>query len=145
MQAMVVPKDVRGVLFLCVANSARSQLAEGLARARLPASVKVLSAGSSPGSVHPLALAALAEVGIDASAQRSKSVQTIAAQEVDLVVTLCQEEVCPLWVGPGRRLHWPMPDPASEGTPGAQMRRFREVRDAIRAKVEALAQALDKA
>ena len=87
----------RAVLFLCVANSARSQIAEGLARRLAPRGTSVYSAGSEPGTINPLAVRALAEVGVDASAQQSKGLDAIPLDEIDLVVTLCAEEVCPLF------------------------------------------------
>lgn len=129
------------ILFLCVANSARSQMAEGLARARFGAAVRVQSAGSSPTRVHPLAIAALAELGIDIAEQRSKSVATIDAASIDLVVTLCAEEQCPLIYTQARRLHWPLPDPAagSEGPASAELEAFRRVRNVLRERLEQLA------
>ncbi len=81
------------ILFLCVANSARSQMAEGIARELAPSGVKVSSAGSAPSQVNPLAIKALAEIGIDISGQYSKSVADIPPEDVDVVVTLCSEEV----------------------------------------------------
>jgi arsenate reductase (thioredoxin) len=102
------------ILFLCVANSARSQMAEGLARHMLGPDVTVLSAGSAPSSVNPHAVEAMAELGIDISGQHSKSVEEIDVKALDLVVTLCAEEVCPVLPGWVRRLHWPIPDPASK-------------------------------
>ncbi len=120
------------LLFLCVANSARSQMAEGLARARLGARVRVTSAGSSPTSVHPLAIAALDEIGIDIRGQRSTSVEAVDPASVDVAVTLCAEEVCPAFPGSVRRLHWPMPDPArATGSDADRLERFRSVRDDI--------------
>ena len=98
---------VPGVLFLCVANSARSQLAEGLARARFGDRMRVQSAGSTPTRVHPMAIATMAEISIDISAQTSKLVDKIDPGGIDLVVTLCAEEVCPAFLRPVRRLHWP--------------------------------------
>ncbi len=129
---------MKRILFLCVANSARSQMAEGLARALLP-DVEVLSAGSQPTRVNPYAIEALAELGIDISAHRAKSVDEIAPANIDLVITLCAEEVCPVLPGHVRRLHWPIPDPASTDpslTPADMRRRFRTARDEIRAKVQ---------
>ncbi len=132
------------VLFLCVANSARSQMAEGLARAlfrRLGAHVRVQSAGSAPSRVNPLAVEAMAEVGVDLSGHRSKSVDTIDPAGVDLVVTLCAEEVCPVFLSRARRLHWPLPDPdrAHEDLTHAQrLHHFRVTRDALQARLEAL-------
>jgi len=122
------------ILFMCVANSARSQMAEGLAR-NLLSNVKVMSAGSQPSKVNPYAIEALSEQGIDISGQRSKSVEEIDPNQVDLVVTLCAEEVCPVFPGRVRRLHWPIPDPASNDpalTPEELRTRFRTARDQIR-------------
>jgi arsenate reductase len=128
----------RTVLFLCVANCARSQMAEGLARALAPAGFRVLSAGSAPRALHPLAAATLAEDGTDVTAQRAKSVSEIPIETVDTVVTLCAEEVCPVVPGGVRRLHWPLPDPASAGETDA------ERRAAFRATRERLAQLLPR-
>lgn len=123
---------MRGLLFLCVANSSRSQMAEGLARARFGERVRVASAGSSPATVNPLAIAALDEAGIDISGHRSKSVDGIDPESVDLVVTLCAEEVCPAFLGTARRLHWPLPDPAgAAGSEAERLDGFRSVRDEI--------------
>lgn len=130
------------VLFLCVANSARSQMAEGLARRLFGGAVRVQSAGSEPSRVNPYAIRALAEVGIDASAQRSKSVSTIDPRSVDLVITLCAEESCPVFLGPAPRLDWSMPDPDRKGedlSDEERMRHFREARDLIQARLEGLA------
>ena len=128
-----------GLLFLCVANSARSQMAEGLARARFGGRARVASAGSAPAAVHPLAAAALDEVGIDAGGQRSKSVDAIAPGSVDVVVTLCAEEVCPAFPAAVRRLHWPLPDPAgAAGSDAERLDRFRAVRDEIARRLPAL-------
>ena len=127
------------LLFLCVRNSARSQLAEALARAAFGERVVVESAGSEPSQVHPLTLEVLAEVGIDARAQRSKSVDEIDRSRVDTVITLCAEEVCPVFLGSVRRLHWPIPDPAV-GPREEQLERFRAARDEIRARVALLSE-----
>ena len=124
-----------GILFLCVANSARSQLAEGLARHRFGDRARIQSAGSQPSRVNPLAVEALRVVGIDASGHTSKSADAIDRATVDVVVTLCAEEVCPVFLGSARRLHWPIPDPAG---PEASIERFRTARDTIAAKLEEL-------
>lgn len=126
------------ILFLCVANSARSQMAEGLARAMLPASVEVASAGSAPSVVNPLAVQAMAEAGIDISGHRSKSVDTVAPNAADLIVTLCADEVCPYVPGHVKRLHWPIPDPAA-----GDIASFHTARDAIRARIAILARLID--
>ena len=125
------------ILFLCVANSARSQMAEGLARQLLGPDVEIRSAGSSPSRVNPLAIEALAEVGIDIAHHRSKSVDAIDAAGVDLVITLCADEVCPVFLGRAKRLHWPLPDPAT-ASPELAPQRFREVRDELRKRILAL-------
>ncbi len=120
------------VLFLCVANSARSQMAEGLARSLAPDGIHVLSAGSKPTSVRPEAIAVLAELGIDISRHRSKSVAEIPPEQVTHVVTLCAEEECPLFLGTAKRLHWPLPDPASTlGADEERLASFRSVRDEL--------------
>lgn len=127
-----------GLLFLCVANSARSQMAEGIARALLGDRLLVQSAGSRPSHVNPLASRALAEIGIDASTQRSKSVAEIDPASVGTVITLCAEEVCPVFRGGARRLHWPLPDPAGHEEPeAAALDRFRAVRDELRQRISA--------
>lgn len=130
-----------GIVFLCVANSARSQMAEGLARS-LFRDVRIESAGSQPSQVNPYAIEVMAELGIDLSHQASKSVAAIDPEAVDLVVTLCAEEVCPVILGAHRRLHWPIPDPASPEprSRDEMLARFRAARDAIRSKLEALAE-----
>lgn len=126
-----------GLLFLCVANSARSQMAEGLARTMVPPGVAVYSAGSAPSQVNPFAVRAMAELGIDISSHRSKSVDTIDSATIATVITLCAEEVCPVFLGPAERLHWPMPDPAAAtGTDEDRLDAFRRVRDRIREQLE---------
>lgn len=121
----------RHVLFLCVANSARSQMAHGIARSLAPADVKVSSAGSEPTSVRPQAIAVLAEIGIDIAHHRSRGMDEVE-RPVDAVVTLCAEEVCPAWLGPALRLHWGLPDPAAvEGTEEEKLQAFRGVRDEL--------------
>jgi arsenate reductase len=125
----------RGVLFLCVANSARSQMAEGIARRLADDRLLVQSAGSAPSRVHPLATQALAEIGIDNSGQRSKSVDEIEREAVDTVITLCAEEVCPVYLGTARRLHWPLPDPAGQAGDADGIERFRTVRDELRRRI----------
>lgn len=114
------------IVFLCVANSARSQMAEGLARALAPEGYRFLSAGSNPGALNPLAVRALAETGIDISHHRAKGLDDVPLAEADVVVTLCAEEVCPVVPGGVRRLHWPLPDPAPD------LAAFRRVRDELR-------------
>lgn len=131
-----------GILFLCVANSARSQMAEGLARARLGDRAVIQSAGSQPSRVNPYAVEVMGELGIDLETHASKSVDTIDPNTVDLVITLCAEEVCPAFLGTVRRLHWPIPDPATSDPAVSRdelLHRFRTARDTIRAMLEDLA------
>ena len=139
-------QTVKRILFLCVANSARSQMAEGLARHILGARADVISAGSQPSTVNPCAVEAMAEIGIDISGHKSKSIDGIDASGLDLVVTLCAEEVCPVLPGRVRRLHWPIADPASKDkslTPEDFRTRFRTARDQIKARIEVLSGLLD--
>jgi arsenate reductase len=128
----------RHVLFLCVANSARSQIAEGIARALAPEGVRISSAGSSPGAVRPEAVAVLAEIGTDISAQRAKGLDEIERESVDAVITLCAEEVCPLWLGRAAKVHWALPDQASVDESGARLEAFRRTRDELRRRIELL-------
>ena len=125
----------RTIVFLCVANSARSQLAEGLARRIAPAGTIVLSAGSNPWRVHPMAVRVLGEVGIDISGARSKGMDEIHLERADLVVTLCAEEVCPVVPAGVRRLHWPLKDPAEAWGEEEMLLRFRETRDLLAVKL----------
>jgi len=130
---------VKTILFLCVANSARSQLAEGLAKQLFGDRAQVESAGSAPsGSVHPGAIAALKEKGLDISLHRSKGVEDLAPgflASLDLIVTLCAEESCPNLPAKARRLHWPIPDPAGAAESTAA---FRAARDEIERRLLAL-------
>ena len=128
------------ILFLCVANSARSQMAEGLARSLYGSRAVVASAGSKPSRVNAYAIEVMRELGLDLGSHRSKSVEDVDAKDVDVVITLCAEEVCPVFLGSVRRLHWPIPDPASDDASlgrDEMLRRFRTARDAIREKLEA--------
>ena len=137
---------MKTILFLCVANSARSQMAEGLAQQMFGTDITVLSAGSEPSTVNPYAVEAMAELGIDIAGQRSKSVDDIDVGTVDLVVTLCAEEVCPVLPGKVRRLHWPIADPASKDSaipPEELRRRIRTARDQIKGRIDVLKSLLD--
>ncbi len=129
------------ILFLCVANSARSQMAEGLARQILGQKAEVISAGSHPTTVNPYAVEAMAEIGIDISQHASKSVESLDLSGLDFIVTLCAEEVCPVVPAEVRRLHWPIADPASNDpalSPQDLRARFRAGRDQIKSNIEAL-------
>jgi arsenate reductase (thioredoxin) len=138
---MIGNRAVKSILFLCVANSARSQMAEGLARQMFGTGVRIQSAGSSPLQLNPLAVAVMAEVGIDISGQRAKSIETIDSGTVDTLITLCAEAVCPVFPADVRRLHWPIADPAG-GDPGLtqeqRLERFRVARDQIRQRLAVL-------
>ena len=119
----------RHVLFLCTGNSCRSQMAEAIVNARLGERWQAFSAGTRlAGFVHPKALAALEEIGIQ-HAGRSKSMDEFRGQDFDLVVTVCDSaaEECPVWLGKGKRLHHSFPDPAKTD----DMNDFRKVRDAM--------------
>ncbi|MCM2270776.1 MAG: arsenate reductase ArsC [Thermoanaerobaculia bacterium] len=111
-------------------------MAEAIARHLAGDRLRIQSAGSAPSRVNPLAVQALAEIGIDASDQRSKSVDEIDRGAVDTVITLCAEEVCPVYLGSARRLHWPLPDPAGHTeSEAASLDRFRAVRDELRRRI----------
>jgi arsenate reductase (thioredoxin) len=124
------------VLFLCTGNSCRSQMAEGLVNHYLSESWQAVSAGTEPsGYVHPLAVAAMGELGIDISAGRSKNADEFRALPLDVVITVCDDaaENCPLWLGQGQVVHHAFYDPAkAEGSHEERMVVFRQVRDEIK-------------
>ncbi len=130
------------ILFMCVANSARSQLAEGLGRKFLGADTVVQSAGSRPTSVNPFAIAVMKEIGIDISGYHSKTCDELSPNflaGLNYVVTLCAEEVCPFLKSKATKLHWPFTDPAGkEGDEATQLARFRQTRDGIAEKIREL-------
>jgi arsenate reductase (thioredoxin) len=135
------------VLFLCTHNSSRSQMAEGLLRARGGTRYEVFSAGTHPRQVHPLAIKAMAELSIDISEQagyRAKGSEAFdAAPPMDLVVTVCDEaaEECPYFPRARRQEHWGFPDPSkASGSEEERLAVFRQVRDAIAARIEAFVQ-----
>jgi arsenate reductase (thioredoxin) len=130
-----------GILFLCVANSALSQLAEGLARAMLGERARIQSAGSCPSHVHPCAIEVMNEVGVDLSTHTSKSVDSIDPSTVDLVVTMCAEAVPPAALAQVRRFHWSILDPAAapdDLPPDELLHRFRSTRDTIMRQLDQL-------
>jgi arsenate reductase (thioredoxin) len=126
--------DMKKVLFLCTGNSCRSQMAEAIINARLGDTWQAFSAGTKPaGYVHPKAIVALSEIGIQHSG-RSKLAEEYRDGDFDLVVTVCDSaaEECPVWIGKGKRKHYSFPDPAkAEGTDEEVMNVFRSVRDEI--------------
>jgi arsenate reductase len=114
-------------------------MAEGIACSLAPRGVTVSSAGSEPSSIRPQAIQVLKEIGIDISAHRSKGLGTIDSSTVDAVITLCAEEVCPVFLGKAFRLHWGLPDPAGEtGNEDRKLAAFRGVRDELRQRLEFL-------
>lgn len=123
------------VLFLCTGNSCRSQMAEGLLRHLGNNKFEVFSAGISPSFVHPLAIKAMMEIGIDISGHRSKSVEEFLDQSFDYVITVCDKakESCPNFPGQARKIHWSFQDPAeATGSEEERMKVFRKVRDEIK-------------
>jgi arsenate reductase len=126
------------VLILCTGNSARSQMAEGLLRHEAGDRFEVFSAGTRPTHVRSEAIEAMAEIGIDISNHRSKSVDEFVAQDLDYVITVCNnaKETCPVFPGATRRLHWPFDDPAAvEGSDAVRRAAFRRIRDQIHARI----------
>ena len=127
------------VLFLCTHNSARSQMAEGLLRRLSGGGAAAFSAGTEATRVRPLAIRAMAELGIDISGQESKSLARYLAEPFDAVITVCDDanEACPMFPGGKRRLHWSFPDPSkATGPEEEQLAVYRAVRDAIRRRIE---------
>ena len=126
------------VLILCTGNSCRSQMAEAIVNHFLGDTWQAVSAGTQPaGYVHPLALEALAEMGIQHQGE-SKSADRFRGEASDLVITVCDDaaENCPVWLGPGKRVHIGFPDPAKvDGSPEERIQAFRQVRDAIREQI----------
>jgi protein-tyrosine-phosphatase len=131
------------LLFACVANSARSQLGEAIARHLAPDDVEVWSAGSRPSNVRPEVRIVLDEEGIDHRGLRSKGFIAVPLEEVDVAITLCQGEVCPVFPGATRRLHWPLPDPAS-APDDERIEAFRAARDELLRRIPVLLAELDR-
>ena len=143
-QASTAPERV---LFLCTHNSSRSQMAEGLLRARGGTRYQVFSAGTHPRAVHPLAIKAMAELGIDISEQaghRAKGIEEFESEPpMDLVVTVCDEaaEECPYFPRARRQEHWGFPDPSkASGTETERLAVFRRVRNAIVERIDVFVQ-----
>jgi arsenate reductase len=114
-------------------------MAEGIARSLAPHGVTVTSAGSAPDSVRPQAIRVLNEIGIDISGHRSKGLESIDAGSVDAVITLCAEEICPVFLGKAHRVHWGLPDPAGvTGTEETRLDAFRSVRDELLRRLKVL-------
>jgi arsenate reductase len=136
------------VLFLCTGNSARSQMAEGLVNHFLNDRWEAFSAGIAPsGYVHPLAMQALADLGVDAAFQRSKSTDAFRDVEFDAVITVCDHAAknCPMWLGNGRRKHLSFPDPAAAtGSEKEKLETFRRVRDGLKQEIFAYLEQVEK-
>jgi arsenate reductase (thioredoxin) len=124
------------ILFLCTGNSARSQMAEGIMRHVGEDKVEVFSAGTLPMGLHPIAVRVMGEIGIDISAQQSKSIDRFLDQPFDYVITLCDEtdETCPVFAGGRQRLHWSIADPAIAPGEEERLKAFRRVRDEVFAR-----------
>lgn len=127
------------VLFLCAHNSARSQMAEGLLRHFVGNRFEVYGAGTEAAHVRPLAVRAMAEIGVDISAQESKTLERFLGKSFECVVTACDaaNEACPVFTGAKNRLHWSFEDPSrAVGSEEEPLAVFRRVRDEIRARIE---------
>jgi arsenate reductase len=134
---------MKKIMFLCTANSCRSQMAEGFAREFGKGIVEVHSAGLMAAGVHRRAAAVMKEIGIDISKQKSKEIDVQILQQMDIVITLCghAEEYCPRTPPDIKRIHWPIEDPVGTiGTEEQIMREFRRARDEIKEKVQGLIQ-----
>ena len=134
----LAPQPMR-VLFLCTHNSSRSQMAEGLLRARGGGKYEVLSAGTQPREVHPLAVKAVREIGLDISSHRAKSLEEFRDQPpMDLVITVCDEaaEACPYFPNARQQVHWGFPDPSRvTGSEEERLAAFRHIRDVIATRI----------
>ncbi|MEP6604057.1 MAG: arsenate reductase ArsC [Spartobacteria bacterium] len=132
---------IKKILFICIHNSARSQMAEAFANHFAPDRIDARSAGLEPGELNPLVVEAMAEVKIDISRNQTKSAFDLWKNGAlfDYVIAVCDAEAaekCPIFPGVTKRLHWPFPDPSKvEGTRDEKLRQVREIRDAIAAKV----------
>ena len=136
------------VLFLCTHNSARSQMAEGWLRRLAGDRHEVHSAGTEASHVQPLAIRAMAEVGVDISGHESKTRDRYLNQLWDYVITVCDaaNASCPMFSGGRRRLHWPFPDPSqAAGNEDEQLAVYRQVRDAIRTRIETFVESENEA
>ncbi len=133
------PVRKKKVLFLCTENSCRSQMAEGILRHLMGDKFEVFSAGTRPSVVNPMAIKVMAEIGIDFSGHRSKSVEEFQGMNFDFVITTCDaaREACPVFPGKARRLHWSFNDPAeAEGSENEILSAFRKVRGEIKRRIQ---------
>lgn len=122
----------RHVLFVCVANSSRSQMAAAIARALAPPAVKVSCAGTQPTPIHPLAVEVLAELGFDVRGAPSRHLDEIPPDDVDVIVRLCDEDIGASFPANALRVRWPLPDPTRlGGSDAARLEGFRNLRDEL--------------
>lgn len=139
---MSTPEPKKRILFLCTGNAARSQMAEAIARAFHGDVLDVVSAGSRPaGWVHPLAVKAMAELGVDMSEHTSKSADQFIDQPFDVVVTVCDSasKDCPVWPGAKRIEHWPIEDPSwGPDDPATRFDRFIDRRNELMKRIDDL-------
>lgn len=128
---------MKKILFICVKNRARSQMAEGLGRHFFGHQYDFFSAGSRPANrIHPMAVAVMAEIGIDITSQKPKSIDDVDPSKMDLIITLCAEEECPILPPQVKHQDWSMSDPSTEASGNSsQLSKFRKIRDAIKHKV----------
>ncbi|CAN5447405.1 hypothetical protein BH10ACI2_BH10ACI2_06010 [soil metagenome] len=141
MPALQFYMNKKRVLILCTGNSARSQMAEGLLRHFAGDRFEVESAGTVASFVRPEAIAAMAEIGIDISAHRSKCLDEFLGEYFDLIITVCDNanQTCPVFPGNGTRIHWSFDDPAAvQGNDSERLAAFRTVRDQIEARLQTL-------
>jgi arsenate reductase len=135
------PVRPRGILFLCIENAARSQMAEALARSMFPPDIKIFSAGSNPASaIDPMAVQVMKESGLDISMNRPKRISDVPLEEIDTIVTLCSEDVRIGLPGEARRSSWVLPDPSKiSGSDEDRLAAFRSIRDQMQARLSHLA------
>mgnify|MGYP001579587829 FL=1 len=136
---------MKKIMFLCTANSCRSQMAEGLAREFGKNLIQPYSAGLSPSYVHPRAIEVMKEIGIDISNQKSKIIDEELLKKMDIIITLCghAEASCPMTPPEIKRIHWPIEDPVGAiGTEEEIMKAFRKARDEIKTKIQSMVKEL---
>ena len=123
----------KSILFICIHNSARSQMAEGLFQHYYGEKYDVYSAGSDPQGIHPLSIQVMAEIGIDISKHKSKNLKEFEGHEMDYVVTVCGENTCPFFAGGKNYIHKSFEDPSAfNGTEEDKIKHFRSVRDELK-------------
>ena len=135
------PSNRRNVLFLCIENSCRSQMAEGFLRHLSAGRWQAFSAGIEPSTIHPLAVEVMLEKGIDISRQYSKGLDEANLKEMDAVVTLCEEaeQRCPVLPIKVKKFHWHLPDPTKfKASQQEKLKEFRRVKDEIESRVKEL-------